>query len=111
MAVMAGVLSETQRRTLEVLCDTYVPGSEHDGDETMKAFMARAAGDMGIAAQIEGLMAEAMLPEDIEGFAGLLDALAKSDFANLPLETRAGMLRQVAASDPAAKLGLKLFKN
>jgi choline dehydrogenase-like flavoprotein len=111
MAVMAGVLSETQRRTLEVLCDTYVPGSEHDGDETMKAFMARAASDMAIGAQIEGLMAEAMLPEDIEGFAGLLDALAKNDFANLPLEARAGMLRQVADSDPAAKLGLKVFKN
>ena len=112
MAVMAGVLNETQRRTLEALCDTIVPSVEYDGDdEAMKAFMARSAGDMAIAAQIEGLMAQAMLPDDIAGFAALLDGLAQHDFASLPLELRSVALKEVAASGPEAKLGVKVFKN
>src|SRR5947208_4107396 len=63
MAVMAGVLDETRRRTLEALCDTIVPSVQYDGDdETVRAYMARSAGDMGVADQIEGLMAQAVLP-------------------------------------------------
>jgi choline dehydrogenase-like flavoprotein len=112
MAVMAGVLDETRRRTLEALCDTIVPSVPYDGDdETVRAYMARSAGDMGVAAQIEGLMAQAMLPEDIEGFGQLLDGLAATDFASLPLETRNQILKQVSASAPEAKLGIKVFKN
>jgi choline dehydrogenase-like flavoprotein len=112
MAVMAGVLDETRRRTLEALCDTIVPPVDYDGDdETLRAFMARAASDMGVAAQIEGLMAQAMLPEEIEGFGQLLDGLAQADFAGLPLEVRTQVLKQVAASAPEAKLGVKVFKN
>ena len=38
MAVMAGVLDETRRRTLEALCDTIVPSVPYDGDdETVRA--------------------------------------------------------------------------
>ena len=33
MAVMAGVLDETRRRTLEALCDTIVPSVQYDGDD------------------------------------------------------------------------------
>jgi choline dehydrogenase-like flavoprotein len=112
MAVMAGVLDETQRRTLEAVCDTIVPAVEYEGDDAvMGAFMARSAGDMAVAAQIEGLMAQAMMPDDIAGFAGLLDALAANDFASLPLETRTAVVKQVAASGPEAKLGVKVLKN
>jgi len=112
MAVMAGVLDETRRRTLEALCDTIVPSVPYDGDdETVRAYMARSAGDMGVAAQIEGLMAQAMLPEDIEGFGQLLDGLSATDFASLPLETRNQILKQVSSSAPEAKLGIKVFKN
>src|SRR3954453_23288110 len=112
MAVMAGVLDETRRRTLEALCDTIVPSVPYDGDdETLRAFMVRSAGDMDVAAQIEGLMGEAMLPEEIEGFGQLLDGLSAADFAAMPLETRTQVLRQVAASAPEAKLGIKVFKN
>jgi choline dehydrogenase-like flavoprotein len=112
MAVMAGVLDETRRRTLEALCDTIVPSARYDGDdETTRAFMARSASDMGVAAQIEGLMAQAMLPEEIEGFGMLLDGLAQAEFATLPVEARTEVLKQVAASGPEAKLGVKVFKN
>ena len=112
MAVMAGVLNETQRRTLEALCDTIVPSVEYDGDdEAMKAFMARSAGDMAIAAQIEGLMAQAMLPDDIAGFAALLDALAQHDFASLPLELRTvASSRRSRPRGPEAKLGVKVLQ-
>ena len=66
MAVAQAVLSETQRETLEALCDTFVPAVEVDThDPVEKEFMARAASDLAVAAQIEGLMAEAMLPEEI----------------------------------------------
>jgi choline dehydrogenase-like flavoprotein len=112
MAVMAGVLDETRRRTLEALCDTIVPSAPYDGDdETMRAFMARSASDMGVAAQIEGLMAQAMLPEEIEGFGMLLDGLAQAEFATLPVEARTQVLKHVSASGPEAKLGVKVFKN
>ena len=85
MAVAQAVLNETQRTTLEALCDTFVPAVDADtGDPVEKAFMARAASDLAVAAQIEGLMADVMVPDEIEGFAGLLDALAAEGFAARP---------------------------
>ena len=66
MAVAQSVLTETQRETLEALCDTFVPAIEADShDPVEKEFMGRAASDLAVAAQIEGLMAEVMLPEEI----------------------------------------------
>jgi choline dehydrogenase-like flavoprotein len=112
MAVMAGVLSETRRRTLEALCDTFVPSAEYDGDDdVMRAYMARPASDLAVAAQIEGLMAQAMLPEEIEGFGLLLDGLAALDFAAMPVDARTQVVQQVAASGPEGKLGMRIFKN
>ena len=41
MAVAAGVLSEAQRRTLEALCDTFVPAvGDGAGDPLEASFMA-----------------------------------------------------------------------
>jgi choline dehydrogenase-like flavoprotein len=112
MAVMAGVLSDARRRTLEALCDTIVPSVEYDGDdETVRAFMARSAGDLGVAGRIDGLMAEAMMPEEVEGFGLLLDRLSEADFAGLPLDARTRVMEQVAAGSPEGKLGINVFKN
>jgi choline dehydrogenase-like flavoprotein len=109
MAVMAGVLGETRRRALEALCDTFVPSADYDGDDqVMRAYMGRSATDMGVPAAIEGLMAQAMLPEEIEGFGMLLDGLG--DFAGMPIETRTQAIKQISAASPEAKLGLKVFK-
>jgi choline dehydrogenase-like flavoprotein len=109
MAVMAGVLSESRRRTLAALCDTFVPSVPYDGaDEAMRAYMGRSATDMGVPGAIEGLMGEAMLPEEIEGFGMLLDGLG--DFAGVPLDTRTQAIKQVSAASPEAKLGLRVFK-
>ena len=66
MAVAAAVFDETQRATLEALCETFVPSVETDsGDPLERDFMARSALDMQVPAQIEGMLAESMTPEEI----------------------------------------------
>ncbi len=78
MAVAQAVLSETQREALEAFCDAIVPSVETDTQDPIeKAFLERAASDMNVATEIEGLLAEAMLPEEIEAVGELLDALHK----------------------------------
>src|SRR4051812_5812867 len=111
MAVAAGVLNETRRRTLEAVCDTYVPSIEVDtDDQVMREYMARSASDLGVAAQLEGLMAQAMMPEDIEAMGGLLDALAAQGLVDMPVEARLQVLNAVRASSPEAKLGINQLK-
>jgi hypothetical protein len=57
MAVAAGVLSDTRRRTLEAVCDTFVPLIEVDGvEQVLRAFYARSASDLGVPRQIEALI-------------------------------------------------------
>ena len=75
MAVAQTVLSDERRSVLEALCDTFIPSVDVDGDPIELEFMARAASDLGVAAQIVDLLAQAMLPEEIEAVGGLLDAL------------------------------------
>ena len=107
MAVAAAVFDETQRATLEALCETFVPSVETDsGDPLEREFMARSALDMQVPAQIEGMLAQAMTPEEIAGVAGLLDALAGEDFASLPVEGRTAVVHGFRDQDPEAKLGL-----
>ena len=66
MAVTVGVLGDTRRRTLEALCDTFAPSLESNGDDAaMRDFYARSASDLGVAAQIEDLLAQSILPEEI----------------------------------------------
>ena len=45
------------------------------------SFLARPAADIGVADQIQDLMADAMTPEEIAATGELLDALADEDFA------------------------------
>ncbi len=111
MAVMASVFDDTQRATLEALCDTFVPSVDTDTqDPVEREFLARSAGDLQVAAQIEGMLAEAMTPDEIAGVAGLLDALAEHDFASLPVEGRNELVHGTRAADPQAKLGLTQLK-
>ena len=107
MAVAAAVFDETQRATLEALCETFVPSVETDtGDPLEQEFMARSALDMQIPAQIEGMLAQSMTPEEIAEVAGLLDALAAEDLAALPVEARTQVVHGFRDADPEAKLGL-----
>jgi choline dehydrogenase-like flavoprotein len=56
-------------------------------------------------------MGQAMVPEEIAGFAELLDALGDHDFASQTQETREGILHQTAASGPEAYAGIHAFKH
>ncbi len=107
MAVTVGVLSDTRRQTLETLCDTFVPSVEGGLTESERAFFARPASELAVAAQIEGLLGESALPEDIEEFGALLDALATEGFNELGLADRTGLLHAMSTASPEAKLGLR----
>ncbi|MBV9836663.1 MAG: FAD-dependent oxidoreductase [Solirubrobacterales bacterium] len=111
MAVVAGVLSEARRRTLEAVCDTVAPAVEADTDDAVVSeFFARSASDLGIAAQIEGLLAQSLMAEEIEGLGQLLDAIGDNDFAEQPLEVRTQILHGAASSGPEAKLGVRQLR-
>jgi choline dehydrogenase-like flavoprotein len=111
MAVTAGVLNDTRRRTLEAVCDTFAPSIEVDGDdEVLRDFYARSASDLGVPGQIEALLGQSMMPEEIEALGQLLDGFAEHDFASLPLQARTELLNQVVASGPEAKLGVRQLR-
>jgi choline dehydrogenase-like flavoprotein len=111
MAVLAPVFDEARRATLAALCETYVPSVEVDsGDSLEREFMARSAKDLDVAAQIEGMLSEALLPEELALVAGLLDALTAQGFAGLPVEARTQVVHGFRDADPQAKLGLDRLK-
>ena len=96
---------------LEGVCDTYVPSVESaSGDPIEREFLARSAGDMLVAAQIEGMLAETLLPEEIAQVAGLLDAIAGEGFLDADLAGRTALLLGLADADADAKQGLTQLK-
>ncbi|HEV7584697.1 MAG TPA: FAD-dependent oxidoreductase [Solirubrobacteraceae bacterium] len=111
MAVAVGVLSDTRRRALEALCDTFAPSLEvDDGRREVRDFYARSASDLGVAAQIEGLLAQTAMPEEIEALGQLLDAFAAQGIEALPLDARTQLVHGVVASSPEAKLGVRQLR-
>jgi choline dehydrogenase-like flavoprotein len=110
-AVAASVLNETRRRILAAVCDTFAPSVDVDSDDPVqREFFARAASDLGVPAQMAGLLALTMMPEEFEAFGQLLDAIGQHDFADQPLGMRTATLRAVAGSSPAAKLGVRQLR-
>lgn len=111
MAVAQAVLNDAQRATLEALCDTFVPRVDADTpDPVERDFMRLAASAMGVPAQIEGLMADVMVPEEIAQVAGLLDALEAEGFNELGVEGRTAFVHALRDQDPEAKHGLHGLK-
>lgn len=106
------MLNETRRRTLEAICDTFAPSVKVDSDHAvLREFFARAASDLGVSVLLEGLLAQIMMPEEIEAFGQLLDAIGQNKFTDQPLEVRTTILRAVAASNPQAKLGVRQLRS
>jgi choline dehydrogenase-like flavoprotein len=97
-------LSEAQRATLRVLCDTIVPSIEHDPDPT--GFWARSATDVGTDEAI-GQAMELMPPDQVEGLGQLLDALAEQGFDEASQLSREQLLLnlQLASRDAAFGVG------
>jgi choline dehydrogenase-like flavoprotein len=79
-------------------------------DAVMRDLLARSASELAVASQVEALMGT-MPPEQVQGFADLLDGLVQYDFASLPLETRTQILHDTAASSHEARLGLLALRN
>jgi hypothetical protein len=65
-----------RRHTLDAVCDTFAPSLRVDDH-----FDMRSASDLGVAAQIEGLLAQTAMPEEIEALGQLLDAIGGHDRA------------------------------
>ncbi len=110
MAVTVGVLSDTQRRTLEEVCDTFAPSLDGGEGATGQAFYARSASDLGVAAQIEGLLAQSALPEEVEAFGQMLDAIGAAGFGAADLGGRTALLHAISDSAPEAKLGIRQLR-
>ena len=110
MAVTVGVLSDTRRRTLEEVCDTFAPSLEGGEGQAGEDFFARSASDLGVAAQIEGLLAQTALPEEIEALGQLLDVISAQGFGAAGLEERTALLHAIAGSSPEAKLGVRQLR-
>ncbi len=111
MAVTVGVLSDTRRRALEAVCDTFAPSIQLEDERgAVRDFYARSASDLGVPAQIEGLLAQTALPEEIEALGQLLDAFTAEDIAGLSLERRTALVHAVASSDAEAKLGIRQLR-
>ena len=110
MAVTVGVLSDTRRRTLEEVCDTFAPAVDGGDGATGTAFYARSASDLGVASQIEGLLAQTALPEEVEAFGQLLDAIAAQGFGDCALEQRTQLLHAISDSSPEGKLGVRQLR-
>ncbi len=112
MAVTVGVLSDARRRTLEAVCDTFAPSlSGGEGAAQESLLRARRASDLGVPAQIEGLLAQTALPEEIEALGQLLDAFAA---AGLRRSCRCGRGRSCCTPSPTpspeAKLGVRQLR-
>jgi Gluconate 2-dehydrogenase subunit 3/FAD binding domain len=81
------------------------------GHAVLREFFARAASDLGVPALLEGLLAQAMMPAEMDAFGQLLDAIGQNEFTDQPLDVRTAILRAVAASSPQAKLGVRQLRS
>src|SRR3982751_3296357 len=98
-------LTDTQRATLRLFCDTIVPRIDRDPDPN--GFFARAASDIGVEQGVEQLIGE--LDEELKtGLAQLLDALASQNLDRMPSQvSREQVLRNMSLASPEAAAGVQ----
>jgi choline dehydrogenase-like flavoprotein len=101
----AGVLSDSQRKTLRAVCDTVVPALERDRDPD--GLWARKASDLGVDQAAADLIEEIPDPEMRAGMAELLQAIGGQGLLRAPTqESREQILRNIALSSPEAAGGV-----
>jgi choline dehydrogenase-like flavoprotein len=98
-------LSDDQRETLRLFCDTVFPRIERDRDPT--GFWARTASDLGVPEGVEGLIST--LDDELRaGLLELLDAIASQNLANMPTQlSREQVLRNMSLASPEAAGGIQ----
>lgn len=73
---------------LRALCDTFVPAADPPKGAPEDPFWSRTASDLGVERTVAGYIATRVPEEDRAGLEQLLDVLARSGFARLPLAAR-----------------------
>src|SRR3954470_24155335 len=98
-------LSDSQRETLRLFCDTVVPRIERDPDPT--GFWGRSAADLGVPEGVEGLIDT--LDEELQaGLLELLDAIDAQGIARMPSQaSREQILRNMSLASPEAAGGIQ----
>src|SRR4051794_4361975 len=98
-------LTETQRETLRLFCDTVVPRIEREPDPD--GFWARTASDLGVPDGVEQLLGtlDAQLQA---GLCQLLDAIDSQGIARMPTQlSREQILRNLSLASPEAAGGVQ----
>ena len=111
--VTSDMFTDAQRRTLAVLCDTFVPSLEPpDGEADPTGFWARAASHIGVPEAIEVTLLQSNAPpEQIEGLRQLLDSLAANGMLpEAPLAAREELVRATSDSGPDALAGINAVR-
>ena len=98
-------LSDEQRQTLRLFCDTVVPRIERDPDPG--GFWARTASDLGVPEGVEELIAT--LDDEIRGgLLELIDAIDSQGIARMPTQlSREQVLRNISLASPEAAGGIQ----
>src|SRR3954452_12312428 len=98
-------LSDPQRQTLRLFCDTVVPRIERDPDPD--GFWRRTAGDLGVQVAVEDLLAT--LDEELQaGLLELLEAIDAQGIARMPSQaSREQILRNMSLASPEAAGGIQ----
>jgi choline dehydrogenase-like flavoprotein len=98
-------LTDVQRHTLRLFCDTLVPRVERDPDPG--GFWARSASDLGVPEGVEQLI-DALDEQLRAGLCALLDAIAAQGIERMPSQlSREQILRNLALASPEAAGGVE----
>jgi choline dehydrogenase-like flavoprotein len=98
-------LTDTQRTTLRLFCDTIVPRIDRQPDP--HGFFARAASDIGVEQGVEQLI-ESLDQELQTGLAQLLDALGSQGLDRMPSQlSREQVLHNMTLASPEAAAGIQ----
>jgi choline dehydrogenase-like flavoprotein len=98
-------LTDTQRTTLRLFCDTIVPRIDREPDP--HGFFARKATDIGVDQGVEQLI-DGLDDELKTGLAQLLDALASQGLERMPSQlSREQVLKNMTLASPEAAAGIQ----
>src|SRR3954463_7562716 len=98
-------LTDTQRTTLRLFCDTIVPRVDRQPDP--HGFFARTASDIGVEQGVEQLI-EALDEELRTGLGQLLNALASQGLDRMPTQlSREQVLHNMTLASPEAAAGIQ----
>jgi acyl-CoA reductase-like NAD-dependent aldehyde dehydrogenase/choline dehydrogenase-like flavoprotein len=107
------LFTDPQRRTLAVLCDTFVPSlPPPEGEADPTGFWARAASHLGVPEAIEVTLLQSNAPaEQIDGLRRLLDSLAENGMTpEALLGDREELIHAFSASGPDTLAGINALR-